>query len=214
MLIVGAKGFAKEVLEIFYQLNRLEDIAFYDDVDKDIEDDLYGFPIFKSEELVKDFFLKTAKNFTIGTGNPHLRYKLYCKFVKLGGDFCSSVSPFANIGHFGNIIGDGSNIMTGTVITNDIQIGKGVLINLCCTVGHDSIIGDFVELCPDVNISGNCTIGAYTFIGTNSTVLPGVKIGKNVIVGAGSVVTKDISDNCMALGIPAKVIKELEPLKF
>ena len=75
-------------------------------------------------------------------------------------------------------------------------------------------IDDFVELCPDVNVSGNCTIGAFTFIGTNSTILPNIKIGKNVVVGAGSVVTKDISDNAVAVGIPAKVIKENLPLDF
>lgn len=143
-----------------------------------------------------------------------MRYKLYQKFIGLGGIFCSSISPLARIGHFGNMIGKGSNIMTNTVITNDVSIGKGVLINLSCTIGHDSIIEDFVEICPDVNISGNCFIGGFSFIGTNSTILPNVKIGKNVIIGAGSVVTKDIPDNSLALGIPAKVIKELEALKF
>lgn len=210
MLIIGAKGLAKEFLEVFHQLDQLEDLAFYDDVYKDIGEFLYDiYPILKTESEVTNFFLKNGNDFTIGIGNPHLRYKLYIKFKELGGNFTSLLSPLAQVGHYGNKIDCGSNIMTGTIITNDIKIGKGVLINLSCTIGHDSTIEDFVELCPDVNISGNCTIGAYTFIGTNSVVLPNVKIGKNVVIGAGSVVTKDIPDNCMALGTPAKVIKEL-----
>ena len=49
-------------------------------------------------------------------------------------------------------------------------------------------------------------------IGSGSIVLPHVKIGNNVIVGAGSVVTKDIPDNSMVVGVPAKVIKELPPI--
>lgn len=215
MLIIGAKGLAKEVLEVFHQLKQLDKIAFYDDVNQDIGEFMYDtFPILKTEIEVTNFFLKNGNDFTIGIGNPHLRYKLYTKFKNLGGNFTSVLSPLAHIGHYGNKIGVGSNVMTGTIITNDINIGKGTLINLSCTIGHDSIIEDFVELCPDVNVSGNCTIGAYTFIGTNSVVLPNVKIGKNVIIGAGSVVTKDIPDNCMALGIPAKVMKELTPLNF
>lgn len=44
----------------------------------------------------------------------------------------------------------------------------------------------------------------------NCTILPGVTIGNNVIIAAGAVVTKDIPDNCIAAGVPAKVIKQLE----
>ena len=215
MIIIGAKGFAKEVLEVLHQLNKIENLAFFDDVNNDIGDFLYNqFPILKSEKEVKNYFEKFGNEFTIGIGNPVLRYKLYKKFVNLGGVFYSTISPKAEIGFFGNQIQSGCNLMTNSVLTNDIKIGKGVLINLSCTIGHDCIIEDFVELCPDVNVSGNCTIGAFTFIGTNSTILPNVKIGKNVTIGAGSVVTKDIPDNSVAVGIPAKVIKEIPSLNF
>jgi len=124
------------------------------------------------------------------------------------------ISPFAHIGHFENQIAPGANIMTAVVITNSVTIGKGVLLNITATVGHDCIIGNFVEVCPAVNISGNVTIGDYSFVGTNATILPGVSIGKNCVVGAGAVVTKDIPDNTLALGSPAKPIKELPPLVF
>ena len=215
MLIIGAKGFAKEILEVLYQLNQIENVAFYDDVNEDIPEMLYNkFPIIKSISQAENYF-KTAENkFTIGIGNPVLRKILFDKFTKIGGEFTSTISPKANIGHFGNVIGLGCNIMTGTILTNDIQIQNGVLINLNCTVGHDCIIGSFVEMSPGVHISGNCTIGDFTVLGTNATVLPKIKIGKNVVIGAGSVVTKDLPDNCVAVGIPAKVIKELPELEF
>ncbi|URC13086.1 acetyltransferase [Flavobacterium sp. B183] len=139
---------------------------------------------------------------------------MYDKFSALGGIFTSTISPLSNIGNFGNEIELGCNIMTGTVITSDVTIKKGSLVNLNCTIGHDSILGEFVELSPGVSISGNCIIGTYSLLGTNSTVLPKVTIGKNVIVGAGAVVTKDIPDNSMVVGIPGKIIKELKPLEF
>lgn len=47
-------------------------------------------------------------------------------------------------------------------------------------------------------------------IGANVTILPGVTIGNNVVIGAGAVVTKDIPDNSLAVGVPARVIKEIE----
>ena len=97
--------------------------------------------------------------------------------------------------------------MAGTIITNSIKIGRGVLINLSCTIGHDCIIGDFVELSPNVSISGHCKIGNLTSIGTGAIVIPKVNIGKNCIIGAGTVVTKDVPDNCVVVGLPGKIIK-------
>ncbi|TCK68824.1 sugar O-acyltransferase (sialic acid O-acetyltransferase NeuD family) [Winogradskyella wandonensis] len=210
MLIVGAKGFAKEVLEIFHQQGKTDNIAFYDDVNDDIGDLLYDeFPILKSEKEVVDFFNSYGNDFTIGIGSPKLRKKLYNKFNDLGGVFKSSISPLAKVGHYGNIIGEGCNIMTNTILTNDVKVGKGALINLSCTIGHDVILEDFVEICPNVNISGNCKIEEEVFIGTSAVILPKVTIGKNSIIGAGSVVTKDIPNNVLALGAPARIIKSL-----
>ena len=215
MIIVGAKGFAKEVLEVLHQLNQLDHLVFYDDVNEDAPAFLYGqFPVLRNKEAAAHYFKTVDSRFTIGIGNPALRKKLALEFEAMGGVFTSTISPLAQIGHYGNSIGEGSNIMTGTVLTNDVKIGEGVLINLNCTVGHDSTIGDFVEMSPGVHISGNCKIGSYSNIGTNATILPKVTIGENVIIGAGSVVTKDIPDNCLVVGIPATIKKELPKLIF
>jgi len=215
MLIIGAKGFAKEVLEVLHQQNVLNHIVFFDNISNDVPEKLYDlYPVLKTENQVEEYFSITDCSFTIGIGNPILRKKLKDKFTNLGGIFTSTISPKTDIGNFGNLIQNGCNIMTGTIITNDVTILEGVLINLNCTIGHDSIIGNFVELSPGVHISGNCKVGDFSVIGTNSTILPKINIGKNVIIGAGSVVTKDIPDNCMAFGVPAKIIKELDPLEF
>ena len=204
MLIIGAKGFAKEVLEILFQQKDLKEVYFFDDVNPEIESLLYGkFRVLNSLSQAKELFL-TNPHFTLGVGRAKVRANLYKKFVSIGGKFTSTISPLAIIGNYGNKIGDGCNIMSGTIITNDVSIGQGCLVNLACTIGHDCILGDFVEMSPGVKISGNCKIGNYCELGTNATILPKITLGENVIVGAGAVVTKDVPDNTTVVGIPAK----------
>ncbi|WP_394974400.1 acetyltransferase [uncultured Croceitalea sp.] len=214
MIIIGAKGLAKEILEILHQNNSINNLAFYDDVNDEVRGLVFDkFPILKSIEGVKEYFIENGNEFTIGIGNPRLRNIVCSKFTKLGGDLCSTISPNSDIGHYGNVINKGCNIGSGVVITNDVIIKEGCLVNLNVTIGHDCTIGKFVELCPNVNISGNCEIGDFTFVGTSATILPDIKIGQNAVIGAGAVVTKDVPDNTVVVGIPAKAIKTLNHKK-
>ncbi|MBC7845890.1 MAG: acetyltransferase [Flavobacterium sp.] len=213
MLIVGAKGFAKEVLQVFLDSDFAGKIAFYDDVNDAVSGLLFKlFPILKNEEEVIEYFKTNGNEFTIGIGSPTLRCKLYKKFVNLGGNFASSISPSAQIGHHDVTIGTGSNVLSQAIMSNSSSIGVGCIVYYNVVITHDCVVEDFVELAPNVILLGRCSIGKFTQIGANATILPDVTIGKNVIIGAGSVVTKDIPDNSVALGIPAKVIKNLEPL--
>lgn len=215
MIIIGAKGFAKEVLEVLHQLNQLDSLMFYDDINVTIPELLYGkFRVLKSIEEAATHFKLVDNRFTIGIGNPVLRKKIANKFEAAGGILSSTISPSALIGSYGNLIGDGCNIMAGAIISNDVTIGNGCIVYFNSILSHDCIVGNFVEISPNATLLGRCKIGSYTQIGANATILPNVTIGQNVIVGAGSVVTKDIPDNCIVVGVPAKISKELAPLTF
>lgn len=211
MLIVGAKGFAKEVLEIVYQNGQSEGLVFFDDINQEITGKLYNrFPILKSLKEAEDYFSTIDNRFTIGIGNPKDRKDIYEKFIKIGGVLTSTISDTAKIGSFHTLISEGCNIMVNTVITNDVTIGKGVIINQLSSIGHDVVIGDFTEISPDVSISGNCKIGKNVFIGTGAVLLPKVSIGNNSIVAAGSVVKEDVPQNVMVAGVPAAIKKNLK----
>lgn len=110
-----------------------------------------------------------------------------------------------------------------------ISVGRRFFANFNLTILDEAsvIIGDDCFIGPDVSIYTAChstdpverntrmewaepvTIGDNVWIGGSVTILPGVTIGNNVTVGAGSVVTKDIPDNVVAVGNPCKVIKRL-----
>jgi len=208
MLIIGAKGFAKEVLEIIYKNKIDEDIALFDDINPHMPDKMFGkFTVLKNETEVRSFFKRTDPRFTIGIGNPHLREKMYNKFTNWGGILTSVISKKTDIGSFGVHINDGCNILSGVKISNEVQIGMGVIVYYNCVITHDVAIGDFVELSPGVILLGGCKIGSMSHIGAGAIIFPNVIIGENVRVGAGAVVRKNLPDNVVAVGVPAKIVK-------
>jgi sugar O-acyltransferase (sialic acid O-acetyltransferase NeuD family) len=216
MVIVGAGGFAREILETFSQRNELENLYFFDDITIDSPDKMFDrFPVLRTLDQVKDVFRRTGdERFTLGLGNPVFRYKLNKKFTDAGGRITSTVSPNTEVGSFGTTIAAGCNILSGNIITNNVTLKTGCLINPGCSISHDSILEEYVQISPGVRITGNCLIEGFTMLGTNCVILPRVKIGKNVVVGAGAVVTKDVPDNVMVMGVPAVVKKKLEPINL
>ena len=212
MLIAGANRFAKQLLDVIFQLNLTDGLAFYDDYDPELSY-LYDFPVLKSATDAKDYFLKNGNSFALGTGNPETRKILKNLLERSGGNCVSLISPMARVAKYAEI-GQGSCILTGGVVENDSILGEGVLLNLNALVCHDCKIGDFVEISPGAVLTGECQVEDYSFIGAGAILRPKVKIGKNVVIGAGAVVTKDIEDNSLAIGVPAVVIKKREPLVF
>lgn len=208
MLIIGAKGFAKEVLEILHQTNQLDNIVFYDDISNDLPDILFNqFPIINNLETAKSIFLTTSKNFTIGIGNPKLRKQMCDKFTKIGGNLSSTISTQSIIGSYDIEIGKGCNILPNSLISNSVSLGMGCIVYYNATIAHDCKIGNFVEISPSVTILGGVQIGENTHVGAGAIILPKIKIGNNVIIGAGAVVTKDVPDNSMVAGVPAIIKK-------
>lgn len=211
MLVIGAKGFAKEVLEILHQNGQTENLCFYDDVNGDAPDKLFGqFPILKTLQEAQSYFSEISNKFVLGIGNPLLRRKICHRFENMDGELSSVISRNAEVGSFGIKIGSGCNILSGVKISNDVEIGKGTLAYYNSVITHDVRIGEFCEISPSVSILGRVSIGDFVSIGAGSVIFPDVVIGSNVVVAAGAVVRNNVPPDVMVAGVPAVIKKEFK----
>jgi sugar O-acyltransferase (sialic acid O-acetyltransferase NeuD family) len=105
-------------------------------------------------------------------------------------------------------IGEGSILLSGSVLTANISLGRCVVLNPGCTVGHDTVIEDFVTISPGAHIAGNVHIRRGAFIGIGASICNGTEdrklvIGARAIVGAGACVISDVASGATVKGVPA-----------
>jgi len=206
LYILGSGGFAKEVYALASQVGKFEVKGFVDiGGKKSIKIGNVDLPVLNEEELLHISNDQIA--LVVGIGDPKIISKVTKRFA---GKF-----EFPNIIH-PNVVANWDDIKLGVgnvftanvVLTTSIEIGSFNIFNLSCTVGHDSVIGDCNVLNPSVNISGGVIIGNQNLLGVNSTVLQYKTIGNQTTIGASSLVTKDVQDNTVVLGVPAKKMEK------
>lgn len=104
-------------------------------------------------------------------------------------------------------IEEGCVINCHSTVASCSHLQSFVHLNRHASIGHDNTIGSFVSIGPGAVLAGKVKIGPGSFIGAGAVVAPEVKIGSNVTVGAGAVVIRDVPDNAVVVGNPARIIK-------
>jgi acetyltransferase-like isoleucine patch superfamily enzyme len=107
-------------------------------------------------------------------------------------------------------VGKGVTIQMGAFVSCNVTIEDYVIIQPHANIGHDDVLkkGSTINGC--CNLGGQVTVGEFSFIGLSTCVKQGVSIGKNSIVALGSVVSRDIPDEVVAVGNPARPMKKNE----
>ncbi|MCR6523206.1 acetyltransferase [Lysinibacillus capsici] len=142
----------------------------------------------------------------IGMVGPNsLRTKIYQHFTQLGYSFKSVIHQTAIIAP-SVTLGEGVQMMAGTIAQTNVKIADNTIINTGAQIDHDCMIREHIHIAPGAVLSGAVTIGEGTHIGTGVTVIQNITIGKGCLIGAGAVVLKNIEDNKTAYGVPAKEV--------
>lgn len=206
--VYGAGGFGREVKMLIDQVNAAsmtyEFVGYFDDgTEKGTM--VNGYPVLGGWEELNLWSEPLCIAYAIGS--PATKKKIIDKISNPNASTPSLIHPNVLIGADDVAIGEGCIICAGCIITINIRIGKFVILNLACTVGHDTVIEDYASFMPGVNISGEVNIREGVYVGTGAKIINQLDIGRFTIVGAGAVVSKTLPDECTAVGIPAKAIK-------
>lgn len=209
IVLYGAGGLAREVAYLIERINRgtpayelmgfIVDEAYYHDGMR-----INGYPVLGTRQWLLAH--KEEVVCTCAIGEPVPRESIQEELERSGVCFETLISPEVEI-HATVEIGAGTVIAHGVLMTVNVKIGKGVIVNGGTTLGHDSEVGDYTCIMGGCGVTGHVKIGRRVRIGGHAFLVPHITVGDDAVVAAGSVVFTKVKSKRYVLGNPAKRIE-------
>jgi sugar O-acyltransferase (sialic acid O-acetyltransferase NeuD family) len=194
LYLVGAGGVGRETLDMA--------LAAGVPVTAFLDDRLAGQRIRERPVLAPAEAPKGA-HFAVAIAESHARRSLSARLEGLGLTPMSLVHPRAVVAPV-SVLGGGNLVQANSFVSSSVHTGAHCQIHYNATVGHDTVLDDFVSVFPGANVAGSVRLGAGSTIGSNAVVLQGITVGAGAFVGAGAVVTRDVDPGCVVTGAPAR----------
>ncbi len=208
--IYGSSGLGREVLEIAKRINKIEnrwsEYIFIDDVNpKGKKNNIEMMPLLD----ISKYHDISKVEIVIASGEPEFRSIMWEKSREMKIQPATFIHPSVHIPESASI-GKGVTIFPNVYVACNTIIAENVILEPFVSIGEDTTIDSHSVISPFCFIGGKCSIGRQTYIGPSVPVRDRTIIGSYSIIGMGSVVLRDIPDEVIAIGNPARAMKKNE----
>jgi sugar O-acyltransferase (sialic acid O-acetyltransferase NeuD family) len=209
IIIVGSSGYAKVVADIIETRDEFTIVGLIDS----FKPKGYGIVDYQILGTENDLRTLVAEYSLVGgvlaIGDNWDRYRMVSSILSVVPEFAflTVVHPSACLAKDVEI-GRGTVITAGAVVNSASKVGEFCIVNTRASVDHDNTIGNFASLAPGVTTGGNVTIGEFTAVSLGANLIHGITVGPHAVIGAGATVVDDVPGFSVALGTPAKVVRD------
>lgn len=205
LAVIGYGEFALEVKELAERINSSEhrwDSVFFVDKSSNVKDEV----ISEADFFENSEFDKENIECVVAVGEPALREKLYKKYKQEGFSFATLVDPTVVLSSSAKVE-EGCIVLPFVYIAHDAHIGVNTILHTHSMIENDVSIGEHCFISLGAFIGAGTKAENNSFVGPNASVRDAIHIAKYSVVGMGSVVTKDVEQESVLIGNPAKKIR-------
>jgi len=214
VIILGTGGTAIDILDTLNDLNDRAKtklyscIGFLDDDKTKHGKEYYKVkvlgPLAQASTLNNVYFING-----IGNANNYWKKETIIDKTKIPVDkFLTIIHPTASVSKMAKL-GNGVVILQQVTIAANAKVGNHVVILPNSIISHDVVIEDYSCIAGGVSISGRVRVGKACYLGTNAAIISDISIGDYALIGMGSVVLKNVPQNSVMVGNPAKLLKKV-----
>jgi sugar O-acyltransferase (sialic acid O-acetyltransferase NeuD family) len=208
-VILGGGGHARVLIDCLQAIGRVQLHGILDPDRCRWGQTIWGIPILGGDDLLVEAVASGVNCFAVGlggTGDNSPRGRLFKFALSYGLEPLTIIHPTAMVSRWAKV-GDGSQLMPGSIVNAGAELGINVIINSGAIVEHDCLIGNHIHVSTGAKLSSAVRVGDGAHIGAGATVRQCIAVGENAIVGAGAVVVEDVSPGVVVAGVPARQLR-------
>jgi sugar O-acyltransferase (sialic acid O-acetyltransferase NeuD family) len=212
LLLVGAGGLARETLAAVRAVNvaapAWQPLGLLDDDPAQHGSEVDGLTVLGPPEAVAAYPDAAVVICTGSARNPASRRRIADRLGLPDDRYGTVVHPAASIAA-GTVLGVGSTLLAGCVVTAPQRIGRHVVAMPQVLFTHDDVVGDYVTLAGRVALAGCVRVGEGGYLGAGALIREGLTIGAWSVVGMGSIVLEDVPAGEVWVGVPARRLRQV-----
>lgn len=206
IIIIGAGGHGKVVLDIVRAAGKYEPAGFVDSSADRAGKTIGGLPIFGPANVLPKLWQRGIRAAIVAIGDSRARQQYAALLREQRFELINAIHPTASVSRTAKL---GRNIVIAAqaAVCTESRIDDSAILNTACVVDHECEVGEGAHICPGAHLAGRVRVGRSAWIGIGANVIQCLSVGDHATVGAGAAVIRDVPAHATVVGVPARVIR-------